>query len=75
MKPLFNEKYETYTPEAINISKIFGHQIREWLDKYCREENYSINDISIILHDEVSVSCSEFKLIRNMEFKKKERSK
>lgn len=72
MKRLFNDQFETYTPEAIEISKEFGEGISEMIHKYCNKQNYSVNDIGQILMDEVTLNISEFKLLRNLMLKKKE---
>lgn len=75
MKRLFHETYETYTPEAVEISKEIGAEIREMIHNYCNKQNYSVNDVGQILADEVNLNISEFKLLRNMMLKKKERGK
>jgi hypothetical protein len=73
MKSLFNERYETYTPEAIEISKEIGIEIRKLLDRFCNDQMYSTNDIKLILIDEVTLNCSEFQILKNIKFKKGER--
>ncbi|NCD07313.1 MAG: hypothetical protein EOL97_14465 [Spirochaetia bacterium] len=75
MKRLFHEKFETYTPEAIEISKEIGVEIRKLIENYCIDQDFSANDIGQLLIDEVTINISEFKLIRNINFKKEERSK
>jgi len=70
MKRLFREEYETYTEEAVKISQEMGVKIRKMIDYYCNDKGYSINDIQHILLDEVSLNCSEFKILRNMRFRK-----
>jgi len=74
MKRLFREEYETYTEEAVEISQEVGLQIRKMIDHYCNDKGYSINDIQRILLDEVSLNCSEFKILRNMRFRKEKKN-
>lgn len=74
MKRLFHKEYETYTNEAVIISKEIGVEIRKLIEKFCNENDYSINEIQYILFDEVSLNCAEFKLLRNIKFTKEKRN-
>lgn len=74
MKRLFREEYETYTEEAVKISQEMGVKIRKMIDHYCNDKGYSINDIQHILLDEVTLNCSEFKILRNIKFRKEKKS-
>lgn len=74
MKRLFREEYETYTEEAVKISQEIGVKIRKMIDHYCNDKGYSINDIQHILLDEVSLNCSEFKILRNIKFRKEKKN-
>lgn len=73
MKSLFREEYETYTDEAVEISQEMGLQIRKLIEHYCGDCGYSLNEIRHILIDEVTLNCSEFKILRNIAIKREKK--
>lgn len=72
MKKLFTDQKEIYTPEAVEICK----EVRKFLDPIiitAIEENISLRDLELILHQEVSMLLAEKVLRRNLEIIKSER--